>query len=147
MSHVSALYHVVINTYNRSYNLSLEHRDDLYRYMTGIVKNHKSEMLCINGTANHIHMLINLHQSECLSNLMRDLKQSSSLWMKSNPNFRKFNGWGREYFAFTCSYREAPAVKHYIGSQLEHHGYVSFEAEIERVMSRNGGEWNENMLT
>lgn len=147
MSFVSALYHIVINTRNRSFNLQLEHRDELYRYITGIVNNYNCKMIRINGTTNHIHMLVELHQSMNLADLMRNIKQSSSMWMKNNPNFSKFNGWGREYFAFTCSWREAPAVKNYIDSQLEHHGFVAFEDEIERITTRNGGQWRKEMLT
>ena len=147
MSVVNGYYHVVINTFNRSCNLWLENIEELYRYISGIIANHRSQLIAINGTTNHIHMLINLHQSTSLADLMRDVKRSSSIWMSNHPAFRKFNGWGREYFAFSCSARELPAIKQYIANQREHHGFVNFEEEIQRITQRNEVTWHEKMLT
>ena len=147
MSCVSALYHIVINTYNRSFNIQLEHADDLYAYISGIVRTYNSKMLAINGTSNHIHMLVDLHPSACLSELMRDIKQSSNIWMKQSGKFPKFSRWGREYFAFTCSQREAQHVKQYITNQREHHGCLDFDDEIRRIVERNCRNWNDNLLS
>ncbi len=147
MSVVNGFYHVVINTFNRSPNLRLEYIDELYRYINGIISNHKCQLIAINGTTNHIHMLINLHQNTTLADLMRDVKRSSSVWMNNNPLFRKFNGWGREYFAFSCSARELPKIKEYIANQRDHHGFVKFEDEIHHITLKNDAVWHDNMLT
>ena len=147
MSHVSAYYHIVINTYNRAANLSIDFSEDLYKYICGIAGQYHCPILAINGTRNHIHFLLDLHPSCSLSEVMREIKRGTSVWMKRDDRFRKFSRWGKEYFAFSCSARELNAVKGYISGQREHHGLVSFEDEIERVVLRNGGEWNDRMLS
>ncbi len=147
MSYVSAFYHVVINTHYRGPNLNLNCIDELYKYIVGIASNYNSRIIRINGTNNHIHILLDLHPSIALSSLVREIKRSSSMWMKGNSNFAKFGGWGREYFAFSCSSREIEAVKHYIENQRSHHGFVSFEDELCRIVERNGGNWSDYLLT
>ena len=147
MSTVSSLYHIVINTYNRCANLQLELSDELYAYLGGIIRNARSTPIIINGTRNHIHILMELHPSIALSEMMRQLKQSSSRWMTNDRRFSKFGGWGREYFAFSCSQRELPYVKVYIAAQREHHYEISFEEEIRRIAERNGQQWDDKKLT
>jgi len=146
MSYVRAYYHVVINTYNRSCNLQLAYIEHLYGYMGGIIKNSHSSLLAINGTTNHIHLLIDLHPTQNLSTLIQNIKQSSSLWLKSDGRFPKFAGWGREYFACTCAPKDLPAIKQYIDNQREHHGCISFEEELKKIVINSGGEWNDYML-
>ncbi len=141
MSFVCALYHIVINTYNRAHNIPLEYSDELYSYLNGIIKNHKSECKGINGTVNHIHILVALHPSVALSDLMRELKRSASLWMKSNPHFKKFGGWGSEYFATTFAHRDLGALRKYVDDQREHHKCFDFNDELRRIVSAYGGEW------
>ena len=79
--------------------------------------------------------------------VMRDIKRESSKWMKDSGLFPAFEGWGKEYFAFTCSQREAPHVKQYITNQREHHGCLDFDDEIRRIVERNCRNWNDNLLS
>ena len=141
MSFVCALYHIVINTYNRSHNLSLQHSEELYSYIRGIIRGHNCECKAINGTVNHIHILIGLHPSVDLSELMRELKRSSNIWMRNNPHFAKFGGWGSEYFATTFAYRDLGSVKRYVENQREHHRCFDFNEELKRIVTAYGGEW------
>ena len=104
MSTVNALYHIVINTYRREMTIPDTSSEVIYRYIWGIIRNHNCILYRIGGIENHIHMLIHLHPDVNLSALMRDIKQSSSKWVKSNPQlFPLFRGWGKEYGAFSCS--------------------------------------------
>lgn len=101
MSKVSALYHIVFCTKGRRMTITEEHKRELYGYLYGIIRNNKCKLLRMNGIANHLHMLVELHPSVALSNLMQSLKQSSSIWLKSNAHFPYFEGWASEYYAFT----------------------------------------------
>lgn len=147
MSTVSSLYHIVINTYNRCANLRLELANELYAYIGGIIRHTRSTPIIINGTRNHIHILLDLHPSISLSEMMRQIKQTSSQWMGSDIRFSKFAGWGKEYFAFSCSQKEAPHVKAYIANQRTHHNEISFEEEIKRITERNGHKWDDRKLS
>ena len=147
MSFVTAIYHVVINTYRRRLTIPNESSEKLYRYIFGIVKAKGCTLLRVNGIGNHIHLLIELSPATSLSSLMQDVKSSSSKWMKQYPQlFPMFEGWGKEYAAFTYALRDKDMLIHYIDNQRIHHQSKSFEHEY-RVLMRNAGiEWNEKFM-
>ena len=148
MSAVSAIYHIVINTKGREMTLPLTSCDQLYRYIARVVQSHDSILYAVNGIENHIHLLVQLHPSTCLSNLVRDIKLSTSQWMKQNQNlFPLFVGWGKEYGAFTYALRDREMVANYIRNQRTHHQRESFEDEYRKHLEHAGLEWNDYRLT
>ena len=82
MSRVVSLHHIVINTKNRKMTIPPEHAEDMYRFITSIVKRNGCFMCRIGGIENHIHMLIDLSPTVTLSHLLWDIKRSSSDWAK-----------------------------------------------------------------
>ena len=147
MSTVNAIYHIVINTYCREMTIPESSSEEMYRYIWGIIKNHNCTLYRIGGIENHIHMLVHLHPSVSLSDLLRDIKQSTTKWAKNNPLFPRFSGWGKEYAAFSCSYSSKDAIIKYIKGQREHHHGTSFEQELKSLVEREGMAWNDNKLT
>ncbi len=148
MSAVTAIYHIVINTHRREMTLPLDASDLLYRYIAAVVKNSQSTLFAINGIENHIHLLINLHPSVRLSDLVRDIKLSTSQWIKQNrSSFPQFAGWGKEYGAFSYAMRDKEMVANYIRNQRVHHQRESFEEEYRKHLHNAGIEWNDYRLT
>ena len=148
MSAVTAIYHIVINTYRREMTLPITSCDNLYRYIARVVENSQSTLLAINGIENHIHLLINLHPSVRLSDLVRDIKLSTNQWIKQNRvAFPQFVGWGKEYGAFTYALRDKEMVANYIRNQRTHHQRESFEDEYRKHVTNPGLEWNDYRLT
>ena len=148
MSAVTAIYHIVINTYQREMTLTLESCDQLYRYIARVVQNHNSILYAVNGIENHIHLLIHLHPSVCLSDLVRDIKLPTSQWMKQQKDlFPMFAGWGKEYGAFTYALRDKEMVANYIRNQRTHHQRETFEDEYRKLLEHAGVEWNDYRLT
>lgn len=148
MSAVTAIYHIVINTHNRQMTLPLESCDELYRYIARVIQNKQSILYAIGGIENHIHLLVNLHPSVPLADLVRDIKLASSQWMKRQPSlFPKFVGWGKEYGAFSYALRDRDMVASYIAKQREHHNRETFEQEYQKHIERAGLEWNNYRLT
>jgi len=86
-SYRQLLYHIVFRTKNSMPSVNPEHADQLFSYITGIIKNKNSHLYCINGTENHLHILTDLHPSFALSDFMRELKVSTSVWMKESGLF------------------------------------------------------------
>lgn len=128
--------------------LPLASSESLYRYIARVVQNSHSTLLAINGIENHIHLLINLHPSVRLSDLVRDIKLSTSQWMKQNKtDFPQFAGWGKEYGAFTYALRDKEMVSNYIKNQRVHHQRESFEDEYRKHLENAGLEWNDYRLT
>lgn len=147
MSRVVSLHHIVINTKNRKMTIPPERAEDMYRFITSIVKRNGCFMCRIGGIENHIHMLIDLSPTVTLSHLLWDIKRSSSDWAKKSGFFPDFIGWGKEYGAFSVSDSHRDAVIHYIMGQRKHHHRVDFDDEYRRLAERNGVKWNDNMLT
>ena len=145
MSKVKSLHHIVINTKGRQMTIATEHSEDMYRFITSIIKRNKCVLYRIGGIENHIHMLVDLSPTVTLSHLMWDIKRSSSDWAKQSGLFPDFVGWGKEYAAFSDSHKDA--VIAYIMGQREHHQRVGFEDEYQRIAERNGVKWEEFLLT
>lgn len=115
------------------------HKQELYAYMHGIAKNKRCHLIAVNGIANHVHLLVDLSAEVSLSDFVRDLKRSTSLWLKSaSEKFPRFAGWGKEYYAFSCSESHKEAVAEYISSQEAHHLRVPFAEEMPTITGKNG---------
>jgi REP element-mobilizing transposase RayT len=76
-SYRQLLYHIEFRTKNSISSIKPEHADQLFSYITGILKNKNSHLYRINGTGNHLHILTDLHPSYALSDFMRELKVST----------------------------------------------------------------------
>jgi REP element-mobilizing transposase RayT len=129
MSYVKLLYHIVIRTKASQPVLSLEHSDNLYRYIWGIIKNKHSVLYRINGMEDHIHILLSLHPTLALSDFMRDLKAESSKMLKRTAGFEKFSAWSEGYAALTYRLKDKDMVINYIKNQREHHKKQTFRDE------------------
>jgi putative transposase len=86
-------------------------------------------MLSINGTSNHLHFLIGMKPTCCLSDLVREIKKSSNSFIK-DKRFSKFNfQWQEGFGAFSYSHSQLTNVIQYISNQKEHHKKQSFKEE------------------
>ncbi|MBD5355338.1 MAG: transposase [Bacteroides sp.] len=138
MSYVSSLYHIVFTTYRRKPVITDGYRHNLYAVIAEEIKSLKSKALIINGTQDHIHILLNLHQSIALAEIMRNIKSKSSVWMKTSGLFPLFEGWEKEYGAFSLSAGHKEAVYAYILDQQNHHAVNALENEYRRLVMKAG---------
>jgi putative transposase len=103
--------------------------EQLYKYITGIVQNKGQKMLAINGMPDHIHFLIGMKPSCCLSDLVREIKKSSNDFIQDKKLCKyKFN-WQEGYGAFSYSHSNLNNVIAYIMNQKEHHTKKTFKEE------------------
>lgn len=133
MSKVKALYHIVFCTKERRMTIPLEYLDDVYRFIWKEITSLNCKLIRIGGIQNHVHMLIDLHQSVALSELMKKVKSYSSGWMRTDGRFPLFSGWAGEYYANTISSDNQSQVIEYIKRQKEHHLNIPFECEIKDI--------------
>jgi putative transposase len=94
----------------------------------------------------HIHILCDLHPSVALADFMRDMKSSSSLWMKESRKFPDFTGWADGYAALTYSWKDKNMVVDYIINQQEHHKRESFEEELKRMLEEFGIQYDDKFF-
>ncbi len=137
-SYRQLLYHVVFRTKNSIPSLNNENAEQLFSYINGIIRNKQSHLYRVNGTENHLHILTDLHPSVALADFMRELKASTSKWIKEKGIFPLFDGWAEGYGSFTCSYYDMGELVEYIRNQQEHHRKKSFEEEYRSLILMAG---------
>ena len=145
-SYHQIIYHIIFGTKNRQPTLSEEHSKELFKYIWGIIKNKKCFLYRINGTEDHIHILCDLHPDCSLSDFVKTIKVSSSIWLKQSENFKLFNGWSEGYAAVTYSIKEKDIVIKYIKNQKEHHTKISFFDEYKKFLIENKIDFKEEYL-
>ena len=137
MSYTKLLYHVVFCTKHRKNTIPETHEKELYAYIMGIINNKKSNLYRIGGTANHLHLLFDMHPTFALSDFMREIKEHSSKWLVQNPNFHYFEGRAVSFAAFTYNLNDKQTIINYIKNQKEHHKTVNFEDEYRQFLMDN----------
>lgn len=120
--------------------------EELYKYITGIVQNKEQKMLAINGMPDHIHILIGMRPTCCLSDLVREIKKSSNNFINEN-NFcvSKFE-WQVGYGAFSYSHSALENVIEYIKNQKQHHYKKTFKDEYLNFLKKFQVEYKEEYL-
>jgi putative transposase len=145
-SHRQILYHIVYKTKYGHSTINPEYKKELYKYIWGIIKNKRCVLFQINGTADHIHLLSDLHPSISLADFIKDIKVASSIWMKESGMFPAFRGWAEGYGAFTYAYRNKEMIKKYIQNQEVHHRKISYKEEYIRFLRENSVDYDEKYL-
>ena len=138
MSYTTSYYHIVIRTYRSESTIPKEHEKELYAYIYGIAKNLRCQTYRIGGMSDHIHIFVSLPSSLSLASFMQRIKTDSSKWLKANPHFPNFRGWGREYAGFSYSLRDKDKIVDYIKNQKEHHQKNTFVEEYRSFLQENG---------
>jgi REP element-mobilizing transposase RayT len=136
----------VFSTKNREHTLTEDHRNDLYKYIWGILKNKQCHLYRIGGMADHVHIIIHLHPSISLSSLVKDLKVASSQNIKTARLFQNFNGWQNGYGAFTYAFNDKDHLIEYVRNQEQHHKIQTFKEELISLLNENGIEFDEKYL-
>ena len=119
----------VFTVQNRDCIIRNTWKDELYKYITGIVHNNNHKLLAINGMPDHIHILFGLRPSQSVSDLMQDIKGSSSKWINNKRLVPGKFSWQEGYGAFSYSKSDLPNVISYINNQLIHHKGKTFLVE------------------
>ena len=119
---------------------------ELYKYISGIVRNKDQKMLAINGMPDHIHFLIGMRPSCCLSDLVREIKKSSNVFIKEKGFVQSNFQWQEGYGAFSYSHSALDDVISYIGNQKEHHKKKTFKDEYMEFLRRFKIDFKEEYL-
>jgi REP element-mobilizing transposase RayT len=129
------------NTYSQIYiqtvfavdgRLSLiraDFREELFKYITGIVRNKKQKLIAINGMSDHVHVLIGLKPAMALADLVRDIKADSSDFINRKKWVRGRFSWQEGYGAFSYGHSQLDTIIRYIQNQEQHHRRRSFKDE------------------
>jgi REP-associated tyrosine transposase len=106
-----------------------EFKEDLYKYITGIVRNQGQKLIAINGMPDHVHILIGLKPAMALADLGREIKADSTNFINEEKFVRGRFNWQEGYGAFSYGHSQLNAIIRYIQNQEKHHQRRSFKEE------------------
>jgi putative transposase len=121
-------------------------KEDLNKYITGIVQQKNHRMITINGVQDHIHILVGMRPTQSISDLLKDIKAGSSRWINDNKLVQGKFEWQEGYGAFSYSRDELEDVIYYIKNQEVHHQKVSFREEYIGLLQKFKIEYDEKYI-
>ena len=116
--------------------ISREHKEEIYKYITGIVRNDGHKLIVINGMPDHLHILLGMKPDMALSDLVRDIKSNSSNFINENRLAQGKFGWQEGYGAFSYGHSQLDTIIRYIQSQEQRHRRRSFRDEYLTLLKR-----------
>lgn len=128
--------HCVFAVKGRENLITKSFKDDLHRYMSGILKNDGSFPLAVNGWLDHVHVFFELPMTMSISDQMRVLKATSSKWINDNKLVKGKFSWQEGYGAFSYAKSQRDVVINYIKNQEEHHQKQSFKQEYLELLEK-----------
>jgi len=126
--------------------IPVEVEADMFAYIGGILRSRGHRLLAADCTPNHIHLLISFSKNDALSATMRELKASTSRWMKERDSSLRAFQWQEGYGAFSIGASQIPALRSYLQRQKEHHKRRTFEDEYLTLIERYEMEYDPNYL-
>jgi putative transposase len=128
--------HIVFAVKNRISLIQPEWKNELYKYITGIVKQNGHKLIAINGMTNHLHIAIGYKPHQLIPELLQDIKGNSSKWINEKKFIKGKFSWQAGYGAFSFSHSQIDAVVKYIANQEQHHMKKSFHEEYLELLKK-----------
>jgi len=138
--------HYVFAVENRLSLIQAQWKDDLYKYMTGIVEQQGHKLFQTGGMADHVHALVSMNQKQSPSDLMFHIKRSSSLWINDNRFVMGKFSWQEGFGAFSYGKSQIPDVVNYIANQEVHHKTRNFMEEYSELLKLFEIEYDERYV-
>ena len=140
------LVHLVFSTKNRVQVLLPEIRAELHPYLAVVLKNDNCPSLQVGGVEDHVHLLFALSRTRSISQVVENVKTSSSKWLKTkSPTLADFH-WQNGYGIFSVGRSETDGLIHYIRHQEEHHRRMPYQTEYRGFLSEHGIEYDERYV-
>jgi len=137
---------IVFAVKNREAIIQTSWDDELYKYITGIVQNKDRKMLAINGAQDHIHILIGMKPTCCISDLVREIKKSSNEFIKQKGFVKHKFEWQEGFGAFSYSHSALDKIIGYINNQKVKHQTKTFKEEYTGFLKKFNVDFNDDFL-
>jgi REP element-mobilizing transposase RayT len=139
--------HLIFSTKDRYPFLSDKSlRTDMHAYLATVLRNHECETLIVGGVEDHVHALFALSRNYSIADIVKEIKRTSSRWIKEkSPTQKKFS-WQHGYGAFSVSQSHLDQVTCYIERQEEHHRRVTFQDEYRAFLKKYNVEYDERYV-
>jgi REP element-mobilizing transposase RayT len=121
-------------------------KDELYKYISGIVQQNNHKMIIVNGMPDHIHLLVGMRPTQSVSDLLQDIRGSSSKWINEKNYIAHKFAWQEGYGAFSYGRSQLNDVIKYIENQEEHHRKKSFREEYLQFLEKFEVEYDKKYI-
>ncbi|MEM1324751.1 MAG: IS200/IS605 family transposase [Bacteroidota bacterium] len=137
---------LVFAVQNRQALIPKQHKEELHKYITGIITKRKQKLLAINTIPDHAHIFVGFKPTIKVADLVRDIKTASSQFIK-DKRFTPFQfNWQEGYGAFTYAHSQLDAVCQYVLNQEEHHRKRTFREEYLDFLKKFDVEYDDQYL-
>lgn len=145
-TYTNLIYHIVYSTKYRRPIIERQDREELYRYIGGIIRANEGIPLEIGGMPDHVHILAKLSPKHAVTDVLRLVKTNSSKWLNEKPGRKGRFGWQTGYAAFSVSQSQLPVVTRYIRNQEKHHQKQTFLDEYLALLTKHQIEFEERFV-
>ena len=116
--------------------ITKEHKEELHRYITGLVQNRNAKMLAVHCMPDHIHLFVGIKPVVFIPDFVKEIKVESNEFI-NNKNWvdEKFN-WQEGYGVFSYSHSQIDAVVKYVLNQEKHHQKKTFRQEYHQLLEK-----------
>lgn len=138
--------HLVFAVQNRMSLIGIEWKDELYKYITGIIQNNHHKLIAINGMPDHLHIAVGYKPHQLIPELLQNIKGSSSGWINKQKFVKAKFKWQEGYGAFSFSHSHIDRVVKYIINQQNHHKKKTFGQEYVELLKKYNIEYDERYI-
>ncbi len=138
--------HIVFAVQGRQNLIRQERKEELHKYITGIVSRHGQKLIAVHARPDHVHVLVGLKPSLALSDLVREIKTGSTNHINEQRWVPGRFSWQEGFGAFSYSHSQLTDVIRYIGNQEAHHSRKGFQEEYRAFLERFKVAYDERYL-
>lgn len=134
---------IVFAVKGRENHISKTWRDELHKYISGIITNKGQKSIIVNGVSDHVHVFVGLKPAMALSDLVRDIKNNSTNFINEKKFVKGKFSWQEGYGAFSYAHSQIEQVYNYILNQEQHHHKKTFKEEYLDLLEKFQVEYDE----
>ncbi|HRZ49738.1 MAG TPA: transposase [Bacteroidales bacterium] len=145
-AYIQHLFQWVWSTNMHHPTLRAEGQEQLFAYIAGLLRKKSCFVYAVNGTNDHIHVVTSLHPSQNISSIIKDIKLSTTDYIRRTGMMPDFDGWQMGYGSFTYSGSALKNLTRYVVTQKEHHRIKTFTEEFMDLLKEHGVDYDERYL-
>jgi REP element-mobilizing transposase RayT len=121
-------------------------REEVFKYISGIIKGKNQKPIIVNGVSDHVHVFVSLRPAMPIPDLIRDIKNNSSNFINENKWVKGKFSWQEGYGVFSYSHSQIDKVYRYIANQEAQHEKKTFKDEYVDFLVKSEVDYDERYL-
>ncbi len=113
-----------------------QHKEELHKYITGLVQNRKAKMLAIHCMPDHTHLFVGFTPVVLIADFVKEIKVESNEFINDKKWLRSRFSWQEGYGVFSYSHSHIDAVVKYVLNQEKHHQKRTFRQEYHELLEK-----------